>query len=198
MDYKEKHVSSVVAIVAVVILFTVIAWHQKSDGRLNVRDEKSVSTSHSNLRLLDEPYPLPDISFQDSFGRNTKLSDFHGKIVLLNIWATWCSPCREEMPALDRLQARLGSKDFLVLPVSTDTGGVDQVQDFYTTASIKSLGVYVDPTGKAEGDLRIIGYPTTFVVDRKGRAIGLIIGPAEWDSNKMINKINIIINDSAR
>jgi thiol-disulfide isomerase/thioredoxin len=195
MAFNERHTSSVMAVVAVVILMTVIIWHQKSDGRSDVVNEKKVTNNQGNLRLLDEPYPLPNISFHGGDGKNVKLSDFNGKIVLLNIWATWCLPCREEMPALDRLQEKLGSKDFMVLPVSTDKGGVNKVQEFYTLASIKSLGVYVDPNGKVERELRIIGYPTTFLVNRKGNAIGVMVGPAEWDSSKYVKLIQSVLNN---
>lgn len=132
------------------------------------------------------PRPLPELRFMDGAGRDTSLSAFRARMVLLNIWATWCGPCREEMPSLDRLQARLGGTDFQVVPLSIDRQGLPTVKAFYRELGLGHLGIYVDVSGRAAGDLGIVGIPATLLVDRRGREIGRVMGPAEWDSEEVI------------
>ena len=114
-----------------------------------------------------------------------------GKVVLVNFWATWCPPCRAEMPTLDRLQARLGGPDFEVVALSIDQGpqSPDLVQAFYRQSAVKSLAVYLDSSGGASGDLGVAGLPTTLLIDRQGRESGRKIGLAEWDSPEVITLI---------
>ena len=135
-----------------------------------------------SFTALDQPRPLPEVRFVDGDGRALTLADFRGRVVLLNLWATWCVPCIREMPTLERLQARLGGPDFEVIVLSIDVGGIPAVKDFYRTLGLEALGIYVDRTARARLDLKISGIPTTLLVDRKGREIGRTIGPAEWDS----------------
>jgi thiol-disulfide isomerase/thioredoxin len=132
---------------------------------------------------------LPDVSFTDGDGRPMRLSDFRGKTILLNVWATWCAPCREEMPALDRLQAKLGSPGFEVVALSIDRGGAVAVWGFYEKLGIQKLRIYVDATAQASSDLNAIGLPTTLLVNAEGREIGRKIGPAEWDSPEVVRVI---------
>jgi thiol-disulfide isomerase/thioredoxin len=101
--------------------------------------------------------------------------------VLLNVWATWCTPCRKEMPALDRLQQQLGGRDFEVVALSIDRGGNPAVAAFYREMDLRALAVYVDPTSEATSTLRTVGIPTTLLVDRQGRELWRKTGPAEWD-----------------
>jgi thiol-disulfide isomerase/thioredoxin len=136
------------------------------------------------IGLLEKPQVLPEFKFIDADNRSLSLEDFRGKVLLLNIWATWCPPCRQEMPSLDRLQARLGGKDFMVLPLSTDLNGLVSVTRFYKSAGIQSLGIYLDPTDDVSTALRVPGLPTTFLIDREGRTLGVRVGPAEWDSEQ--------------
>jgi thiol-disulfide isomerase/thioredoxin len=128
------------------------------------------------------PRALPALRFEDGTGRIMSLSEFHGRPVVLNIWATWCVPCRREMPALDRLQAEFGKSGLLVLPLSIDRRGAPAVRQFYRDRGLAALGVYIDRSGEAVGDLGTVGLPTTLLVDRDGHEIGRKIGPAEWDS----------------
>jgi thiol-disulfide isomerase/thioredoxin len=129
---------------------------------------------------------VPAISFADERGRVLGLNDFRGRTVLLNIWATWCGPCRKEMPTLDRLQARLGSERFQVVALSIDRGGAAAVQRFYAEIGVRQLAFFIDSTGRAGGALGLIGLPGTLLIDPEGREIGRLIGPAEWDSPEMI------------
>jgi thiol-disulfide isomerase/thioredoxin len=129
---------------------------------------------------------LPEIRFQDEEGRDLTLNNFRGRAVLLNVWATWCVPCRKEMPALDRLQAKLGGDEFLVIPMSIDREGVAAVKRFYQELGLEKLGIYVDPSGKGSRVLAIPGVPTTLLVDRQGREVARKMGPAEWDAPEMV------------
>ncbi|MEE8549042.1 MAG: TlpA disulfide reductase family protein [Alphaproteobacteria bacterium] len=139
--------------------------------------------------LLDPPRPLPELRFVDGEGRPLTLADFRGKVILLNIWATWCIPCLREMPTLDRLQAKLGGPRFEVVVLSIDIGGIPVVEKFYRALKLDSLGIYVDKTLRVKRDLGIVGIPTTLLIDRQGREIGRLAGPAEWDSKEAIKAI---------
>jgi thiol-disulfide isomerase/thioredoxin len=105
-----------------------------------------VNAAPVNFAMNETPKPMPELQFNDSEGKALTLADFKGKVVLLNIWATWCGPCRKEMPTLDRLQASLGGSDFVVLPVSIDRKGMDVVSKFYAEIGIRHLSRYVAPT----------------------------------------------------
>ncbi len=128
------------------------------------------------------PEPLPDITFNDAAGKAMTLADFKGKAVLLNLWATWCAPCREEMPALDRLQKALGGDNFEVVALSLDRKGAEASQKFLTETKADSLKLYIDASAKQGTVLKIVGMPTTILIDKEGREIGRLAGPAEWDS----------------
>ncbi len=127
------------------------------------------------------PEALADIAFTDGNKTPRTLKDFAGKTVLLNLWATWCTPCREEMPGLDRLQKALGSDKFEVVALSIDRGGADASRKFLDSIKVESLRLYVDATARAGGQLKAVGLPTTLLVDGHGREIGRFIGPAAWD-----------------
>lgn len=133
---------------------------------------------------LEAPRPLPQIEFVDASGSGLTLADFRGRIVLLNIWATWCVPCRREMPALDRLQGNLGSPDFEVVALSIDRKGLPVVRKFFDGLGLEALNVYIDESGKAARGLGVFGIPTTLLVDRNGKEIGRVVGAAEWDSQE--------------
>lgn len=126
--------------------------------------------------------PLPDIQFLNASGTEKTLASLRGKVVLLNVWATWCAPCREEMPGLDRLQSQLGSDKFEVVALAVDKNGVEGAKKFLSDIRATSLGVYADPTAKEGTRLKVIGMPTTILIDAEGREIGRLIGPAKWDS----------------
>ena len=130
----------------------------------------------------DRPRALPALRFEDGAGHPLSLDDFRGRPVVLNLWATWCVPCRQEMPALGRLQREFDKSRLLVLPVSIDRRGAPVVRQFYRDLGLAALGVYIDRSGEAAGDLGAIGLPTTLFIDRDGREVGRKSGPAEWDS----------------
>jgi thiol-disulfide isomerase/thioredoxin len=138
---------------------------------------------------LKTPRPLAPLGFVDGDGKAMTLSDFRGRIVLLNVWATWCVPCRKEMPALDRLQAKLGGPDFTVIPLSVDHRGRDAVMRFYRDHNLSSLGIYIDKSADATYAINAFGLPQTLLIDREGRELGRLIGAAEWDGTEMLAQI---------
>ncbi|UVK53259.1 TlpA family protein disulfide reductase [Mesorhizobium sp. AR02] len=142
-----------------------------------------------NLAVLEAPSAVPAISFMDAAGQPKTLADYSGKVVLLNIWATWCAPCRKEMPTLDRLQARLGGPDFEVVALSMDQKGPDAVKKFYADIGITHLALNIDTSAKAIFALSAVGLPTTLLINRDGKEIGRLIGPAEWDAPDMVDFI---------
>jgi len=129
-----------------------------------------------------QPEPIADVRFLDGNGNEVSLTDFKGKVVLLNVWATWCAPCREEMPALDQLQQQLGSDKFQVLALAVDKSGIEGARKFLDDIKTKSLAVYADPTGRQGTELRVIGMPTTILLNAEGLEIGRLVGPAHWDA----------------
>lgn len=159
-------------------------------ARAAVADAGS-STAALIFTIHPQPRALPNVRFADGSGRAMTLQDFRGKFVLLNIWATWCPPCRQEMPTLDRLQAKLGGPDFEVLALSIDQGpqSLSLIQEFYLQSGIKSLATYIDSSGGATRDLGVAGLPTTLLIDRQGQELGRKIGPAEWDSPEVLDLI---------
>ncbi len=131
-----------------------------------------------------EPETLPELPFLDKDGKSRLLKEWQGKVVLLNLWATWCAPCRKEMPSLDRLQAELGSDKFEVVAVSADKTGIAGAKKFLDQIKVQKLGVYADPTVRIHSGLKAIGMPATLLLDAQGREIGRLVGPAEWDSDE--------------
>ena len=147
------------------------------------------------IPLLGEPRALLSPPFVDGGGRNLTLADFRGRVVLLNVWATWCVPCREEMPTLDALLGRLGGPDFHVLPLSIDEGGLEPVRRFYTEIGIRHLDTYLAESVRALAAFAVAGLPTTILIDREGRERGRLVGPAEWDSPDAVAQIQSLIGE---
>jgi thiol-disulfide isomerase/thioredoxin len=141
-----------------------------------------------------EPEALPEVKFQDGEGKERTLADWRGKVVLLNLWATWCVPCRREMPALDRLQQELGSDKFEVVAVSVDRKGIAGARKFLDDTKVGKLALYVDPTLRMTSQLAAAGLPATLLIDAGGREIGRLLGPAEWDSEDAKRLIRAAMN----
>jgi thiol-disulfide isomerase/thioredoxin len=128
------------------------------------------------------PEAIPDFKFEDGTGAVKTLADWKGKVVLLNLWATWCAPCRKEMPALDRLQRELGSDKFEVVALSLDRAGAGPSKKFLDDIKVTNLKLYVESTSKSFTALRTTGLPTTILINADGLEVGRLTGPAEWDS----------------
>ena len=151
----------------------------------------------AGFAVHESPQPLPDIQFENDQGEAMSLAVFRGKVVLLNVWATWCAPCRREMPTLERLQAELGGPDFEVVALSLDRKGLSVVQEFYAELGLETLPIYVDESGEAQRALSVLGLPTTLLLDRDGNEIGRLLGPAEWDSPEMVGFFREYLKRSA-
>ena len=149
------------------------------------------------LTMATAPLRLPDLAFEDAEGRPKKLSDWRGRIVLVNLWATWCVPCRKEMPALESLQTRLGGPNFEVVAVNIDTRDPEKPKNFWKEVNLTRLGYFSDPKAKVFQDLkainRALGMPTSVLVDGEGCEIATIAGPAEWDSDDAIKLITAAV-----
>lgn len=153
------------------------------------------------LTMATAPLRIPDLSFEDADGKQRKLSDWRGKTVLVNLWATWCVPCRREMPALDNLQAKLGGANFDVVAINIDTRDPDKPKNFLKEARLTRLDYFSDQKAKVFQDLkavgRALGMPTSVLVDGQGCEIATIAGPAEWASEDALKLIRAALNPAA-
>jgi len=138
------------------------------------------------VNVASKPLALPNLAYADAAGKIRTLTDWRGRTVLLNLWATWCVPCREEMPALDALQQKLGSASFEVVSVNIDTRNLDRPKTWLAEVGIKTLAYYADSQAKIFQDLKTIGrafgMPTTVLIDPQGCELATIAGPADWAS----------------
>ena len=145
------------------------------------------------LTMATAPLRLPDLAFEDADGKPRKLSEWRGRTVLVNLWATWCVPCRKEMPALEGLQTRLGGPNFEVVAINIDTRDPEKPKNFLKDAHLTRLGYFSDEKAKVFQDLkaigRALGMPTSVLVDGQGCEIATIAGPADWDSDDAIKLI---------
>lgn len=136
---------------------------------------------------------VADLKFADKTGSERSITEWRGRVVLLNLWATWCAPCRKEMPSLNRLQTRIGGDDFEVVAVSIDRKGLKASGAFLEETGATDLALYVDKSGKIARDIRSFGLPSTVLIGRDGEEIGRLIGPAEWDSEDAVALIEAAI-----
>jgi thiol-disulfide isomerase/thioredoxin len=149
------------------------------------------------LNVNKSPKPAVDIFFTGADGKKLTLADFRGRNVLLNLWATWCVPCRAEMPALDRLQAKLGSADFEVVAVNIDTSRLDRPKAFLDEAGVKSLTRYADSSADSFETLRVagkaLGLPTSLLIGPDGCELAVMAGPAQWDSDDAAKVVTAMV-----
>jgi thiol-disulfide isomerase/thioredoxin len=166
-------------------------------GAGSVADDRSSVPERARLGEFIPASPLlpaPAISFVDLAGNTVSLSEFTGKIVLVNLWATWCEPCLREMPSLERVQSRLGEK-LAVVAISEDHGGSKTVDPFIDKLGLKSVKVYLDPKSAIERAFKVQGLPTSFLIDREGRVLGRVEGAAEWDAPKLLEVLKSFLGD---
>ncbi len=159
------------AAVAIVLLFPQSASEQPP-----------LAGTVSTFAVASSPEPAASAAFQNGEGEQMSIESFRGKVVLLNLWATWCAPCVKEMPALDRLQRDLGGETFEVVALSSDREGRTKVAEFMTQHGIDNLAVYLDPGSTATRAFGVRGLPTTLLIDAEGREVGRLEGAAEWDA----------------
>ena len=151
------------------------------------------------LTTATRPLEVPNLAFDDSTGTAKKLADFRGKTVLLNLWATWCVPCRKEMPALNNLQTKLGSDKFQVVAINIDTRDSEKPKAFLADGNLTALQYFTDKSAKVFQDLkgvgRALGMPTSVLIDGQGCEIATIAGPAEWDSGDAVKLIEAALKN---
>ena len=151
------------------------------------------------LTMAQTGFQVPDVAFKDAAGNDRSLKDWRGRTVLLNLWATWCVPCRKEMPALDALEGHLGGPGFEVVAVNIDTRDPEKPLAFLKDVGIKKLAYYSDRSAHVYEDLKsagkAYGMPTTLLVDRSGCEIGTMAGPAEWASDDGVKLVSAAIAD---
>ncbi len=145
------------------------------------------------VQLHGRPRPLAELRFTDANGQPTDLAAFRGRVVLLNIWATWCAPCLEELPTLDALQAQLGGPGFAVIALSIDQGGLPVAQPFLKRIGINRLRAYADSFGEATARYSATGVPLVLVIDPQGREIGRRLGRATWDNPATVALLRSLI-----
>lgn len=145
------------------------------------------------VMVAGTPKTLPTLAFKDAAGSAKSLADWRGRTVLLNLWATWCVPCRKEMPALDALQAKLGGSDFEVVSINIDTRDLEKPKEWLRHAGIRTLAYYADNSAKVFQDLKAVGkafgMPTTLIIDRNGCELATLAGPAEWASDDAVKLV---------
>jgi thiol-disulfide isomerase/thioredoxin len=165
-------------------------------AKLAARLKPLVRGEIAALTLAPRPKPLPELAFDTADGTKASLADFKGRTVLLNLWATWCLPCRQEMPALDRLQGMFGTKDFAVVALSVDTARLERPKAFLHEIGVENLKLYTDNTAAVFEILKqtgkVIGLPATILIGKGGCEIGTMAGPAQWDSEDALALLNAI------
>ncbi|MCA0044334.1 TlpA disulfide reductase family protein [Celeribacter litoreus] len=135
------------------------------------------------LNFHDTPQEVSQLSFADLDGNVETLADYEGKLVILNFWATWCFPCREEMPAFDQLSAAYADQDFVVLPIASGHNPVPAIKKFYANAGIEHLPIRIEPTGKLAAEMGVRAFPGSFIISPNGKEIASLVGDAEWFSD---------------
>ena len=151
------------------------------------------------LVILDRPQPVSEADFNlgDRSGNGT-LGDFRGKWVLLNFWATWCAPCKKEMPMLSEIQAQYGGENFEVITLATGRNSAQGIADFFSKVGISNLPHYHDPKQNIAKDMGVFGLPTTVIIDPDGFEIARLRGDADWSSDSAISIIRTLVALSAQ
>ena len=151
-----------------------------------------LSVGEMAMFVFRKPTPLPEFTFNDATGAARTLADWRGKVVLMNIWATWCAPCRKEMPDLEQLQKTLGGADFEVVAISLDRGSAEGPRKFLQETA-PGLKLFHEPTARLANQLKVIGMPATLLIDGQGREVGRLVGPAKWHSEDALRLVRAAI-----
>jgi len=184
----KKRVFPIVLLIAVALAS--IYWFR--GGISKVSDAVPAS---SMAAFIKHPAPkdIAPFSFADNTGGTVDLSKWKGRVVLVNLWATWCAPCRKEMPELSKLQKLLGSNDFEVVAISEDLKGAEASAAFLKEAGADNLALYTDQKATALAAVQSVGLPTTLLIDRNGKEVGRLLGPADWASDEAQNLVKVEI-----
>jgi thiol-disulfide isomerase/thioredoxin len=161
-------------------------------GKSSLSSPNSELTTRKFVRLA-APEPVADLAFLDGEGQTRRISEWRGRTILLNLWATWCAPCKTEMPSLDRLEAKLGGVDFAVVALSLDRGGLNEPAAFFARQGISRLKLYNDATGEARIRMKASALPLTAVLNEKGEEIARLLGPADWDAPERVAELQALL-----
>jgi len=187
----------IVAFVAIVIGAVFLLGPAKSRKAELIAVDSSMQGGKVIFTRYGTRPPIPDIKIKDEAGNVLTLNDLirrhKGQSLLVNFWATWCFPCREEMPELDALQAKRGGDDFKVIIISVDRGGLGPSRKFLDHIGIKNLDLYYDEKGILARGMKSIGYPSTILINGKGEQYGILTGPAHWTSASALDLINRLV-----
>ena len=165
-----------------VLLYTALVFGANAALADGVDWQAAQQAGLEKLVPSTDALPLPDTEFTDPDGNTHKLADYQGKVVLLNFWATWCAPCREEMPSLDQLQAEMGGDHFQVVPVATGRNPPEKVDRFFEENGVENLPVLLDPRQQLARQMGVVGLPVTILIDRDGNEVARLLGDADWAS----------------
>ncbi|HIG44683.1 MAG TPA: TlpA family protein disulfide reductase [Gammaproteobacteria bacterium] len=153
---------------------------------------ESYDGSIGSFRWLKSPIDVGEVLIRNEQGEHVALTGFSGKIVLLNLWASWCAPCIKELPALDRMQQRLGGDDFVIVAVSLDSD-IDLARQMFTRLSIQSMALYTESAESLGRHFPLDVLPTSVVIDRDGQAMGLLRSSLNWDDPEVDSLVNRLI-----
>ncbi len=160
-----------------------------SEALINMREG-----TLERLIIHKEPIATSAENFQDLEQNDVSLDEFKGKVVVLNFWATWCAPCRKEMPTLDNLQAIYRDREVEVIVVHVGPNRGGEIERFWQKESIQNISSYVDPNLTFAGSMNVFGLPTTLILDKKGQEVGRLIGDEEWDQDGVVAILNKVIS----
>jgi len=169
---------------------SIVAANPSSASASSSSDLPPLSGTLQTFEVASPRPTAPELPFQRETQSKGLLSDYRGRVVLVNLWATWCAPCVREMPSLNRLQAAFDPDDVLVMPISLDRGGAFQVRKFYEKHGLNHLDIFLDPRANGMRMLAARGVPATVLIDRQGREVGRLEGPAEWDAPEVMKLID--------
>ncbi|MEM7545424.1 MAG: TlpA disulfide reductase family protein [Pseudomonadota bacterium] len=151
------------------------------------------------LIIHNEPRERLEATFLTGDDNEMKIADFDGKVMVVNFWATWCPPCRKEMPYIDQLKADIAGDDVGVIAISLDRASTSKIEDFFASINVESLDIYREPSLRMGSEAAVLGMPVTLILDRQGREVARLQGEAVWnapEAKKMISDIMLAL-DSA-
>ena len=186
----------IIAALALIAATTLMATLGHTKEALQAMDVRADGSRIVNLIVHPEPRTAPNIKFFDVDGKNLMLEDFRGQYTAVHFWATWCFPCRSEMPTVDHLQGALGAEKITILPLSLDRHGSAQVAEFYREFGIQHVPVYIDEGMNAARAMRVNGIPATIFVDPEGREVARVLGDRDWSTPEVTALVKSIVNQA--
>ena len=142
-----------------------------------------------NVVIHKDPKVYDNVIFLDKKDKRINLNEFNGNLILLNFWATWCEPCKEEMPSLDNLQMLFDKNEFVVLPINLDRGPKKKALSFFDDFNIVNIETFFDDKNNIPREVKILGLPVTLLINKKGLEVARLIGPTEWTDKKILEII---------